>query len=150
MWLYRREIDLDFPCNRNSTTNFLTCIQTTIFYKTRCASIPKQIPKAWVPLMINLLSISEIKITYNPKFKASELPKVSSSGDAFDVIQHQWEDIHYRESFAILLLSRANKCLGFTFISKGGLSGTVADPKMIFQAALKANASSIVLAHYVE
>ena len=97
--------------------------------------------------MINLLSISEIKITYNPKLKASELPKVSSSQDAFNVMLHQWEDIHYRESFAILLLNRANKCLGFTFISKGGLSGTVADPKVIFQTALKANASSIILVH---
>ncbi len=97
--------------------------------------------------MINLLSISEIKISYNPKLKTSELPKVSSSEDAFNVILHQWEDIHYRESFAIILLNRANKCLGFTFISKGGLSGTVADPKVIFQTALKANASSIILVH---
>lgn len=97
--------------------------------------------------MINLLSISEIKISYNPKLKTSELPKVSSSEDAFNVILHQWEDIHYRESFAIILLNRANKCLGFTFVSKGGLSGTVADPKVIFQTALKANASSIILVH---
>jgi DNA repair protein RadC len=97
--------------------------------------------------MFDLFSISEIKITYNPKFKASERPKVASSQDAFDLIHLQWKDIHYRESFAILLLNRANKCLGFSFISKGGLSGTVADPKMIFQAALKANASSIILVH---
>ena len=97
--------------------------------------------------MINLLSISEIKISYNPKLKTSELPKVSSSEDAFNVILHQWEDIHYRESFAIILLNRANKCLGFTFVSKGGLSGTVADPKVIFQTVLKANASSIILVH---
>ena len=97
--------------------------------------------------MINLLPISEIKITYNPKLKSSELPKVASSQDAFDVILTQWDDIQYRESFAIILLNRANKCLGFSFISKGGLSGTVADPKMIFQVALKANASSIILAH---
>lgn len=97
--------------------------------------------------MINLLSISEIKITYNPKFKASELPKVASSQDAYEVILSQWEDIHYRESFAVLLLNRANKCLGFSFISKGGLSGTVADPKIIFQTALKANASSVILVH---
>ena len=97
---------------------------------------------------MNLLNISEIKITYQPKFKASERPKVSSSSDAFDIILNQWDnDIEYRESFAVLLLNRANKCLGMTFISKGGISGTIADPKMIFQAALKANASSIIIAH---
>jgi len=97
--------------------------------------------------MLNLFTICEIKITYNPKVKASQRPKVFSSQDAFDLIRMQWEDVHYRESFAILLLNRANNCLGFSFISKGGLAGTVADPKMIFQAALKANASSIILVH---
>jgi DNA repair protein RadC len=58
-----------------------------------------------------------------------------------------WDDLEYRESFAILLLNRANRVLGIANISSGGLSGTVADPKVIFQQALKANASSIILLH---
>ncbi|MCW3071308.1 MAG: repair protein [Bacteroidetes bacterium] len=37
--------------------------------------------------------------------------------------------------------------LGFSKISQGGLSGTVVDAKVVFQVALKANASSILLAH---
>jgi DNA repair protein RadC len=37
--------------------------------------------------------------------------------------------------------------LGVVDISQGGLSGTVADPKVIFAAALKSCASGIVLAH---
>ncbi len=98
--------------------------------------------------MINFTSISEIQILYKPKFNPSDLPKVSSSQDAYDILRSRWtDDIQYRESFAILLLNRANKCLGITFISKGGLSGTIADPKMVFQAGLKANASSIILSH---
>jgi DNA repair protein RadC len=97
---------------------------------------------------MNLLNISEIKITYHPKVKVIDKPKVTGSSSAYDIIISQWhDDIHYRESFAVLLLSRANRCLGISFISKGGLAGTVADPKMIFQAALKANASSIILIH---
>lgn len=97
---------------------------------------------------MNILNISEIKITYNPNFTPSERPKVDSSSSAYDIILNQWDnDIQYRESFAVLLMNRANKCLGISFISKGGLSGTIADPKMIFQAALKSNASSIILAH---
>ncbi len=47
----------------------------------------------------------------------------------------------------MLLLSRANKVLGFHKVSEGGLSGTVADPKIIFQTALKANSCSIILGH---
>ena len=53
----------------------------------------------------------------------------------------------YREEFLVLCLNRANKVLGFSKIGQGGISGTVADPKVIFQVALKANASSIILAH---
>ena len=51
------------------------------------------------------------------------------------------------EEFVILCLNRANKVLGYSKISQGGLSGTVADPKVIFQVALKSNASSIILCH---
>ena len=47
----------------------------------------------------------------------------------------------------VLCLNRANKVLGWAKIGQGGISGTVADPKVIFQIALKANASSIILAH---
>ena len=92
-------------------------------------------------------NIAEISIKYEPNFKMSELPKVSSSKDAYDILSDSWEDIVYRESFKILLLNRGNKVLGISTISKGGISGTAADPKIIFQIAIKANASSIILAH---
>ena len=51
------------------------------------------------------------------------------------------------EQFYILMINRANKVLGYTLIATGGVSATVVDPKVIFQAALKANASSIICAH---
>ena len=46
-----------------------------------------------------------------------------------------------------MLLNRANKVLGIYPVSKGGVSGTLVDPKLIFSVALKCNASSIILAH---
>jgi len=46
-----------------------------------------------------------------------------------------------------MLLNRAGRVLGIIEVSSGGLSGTVADPKVVFSAALKGNASSIILAH---
>ena len=49
--------------------------------------------------------------------------------------------------FIFFCLNRANKVIGYAFISLGGVSGTVADPKVIFSTALLANASSIILAH---
>ena len=51
------------------------------------------------------------------------------------------------EQFKVMLLNRAGKILGIVEISTGGFSGTVADPKVIFGIALKAGASSIILAH---
>ena len=53
---------------------------------------------------------------------------------------------HVEETYA-LLLNRANKALGFSKISVGGTTGTIVDIKVIFQTALKSNASSIILCH---
>lgn len=46
-----------------------------------------------------------------------------------------------------MLLNRMNKVLGIFLVSVGGFAVTICDPKVVFQAALKANASSIILAH---
>ena len=51
------------------------------------------------------------------------------------------------EEFWIILLRRSSKMLGKELISKGGLAGTVADPKIIFHTALQYQASSIMLIH---
>ena len=47
----------------------------------------------------------------------------------------------------VLCLNRANRVLGWAKINQGGLSGTVSDPKVIFQVALKSNACSLIIAH---
>ncbi|MBY0482605.1 MAG: JAB domain-containing protein, partial [Chitinophagaceae bacterium] len=51
------------------------------------------------------------------------------------------------EQFKVLYLNRGNKVLAIIEISSGGISGTVADPRLIFAAALKLNASSLILCH---
>ncbi len=53
------------------------------------------------------------------------------------------------EQFKIILLNRSNKVLGIYEVSQGGMTGTVADPRLIVATALKANAVSLMLAHYV-
>ena len=57
------------------------------------------------------------------------------------------DKLEFVEQFKILLLNRANKVLGIFEVSTGGVSGTVADPKLVFAAAIKANASAMILAH---
>jgi DNA repair protein RadC len=88
-------------------------------------------------------------LVYKSKVKASERPKITKSSDAFQVLKTHWnyETIEFIETFKVVLLNRANRVLGIIEISTGGTTSTVADPKIIFIAALKSAASSIVLAH---
>src|SRR4029079_16290397 len=51
------------------------------------------------------------------------------------------------EVFAVMFLNRANKIIHFEIISRGGLTGTVADPRIILKRALEEDATSIVLCH---
>src|SRR5690606_27620766 len=91
--------------------------------------------------------IDEVQITYSHKVKPSEQIKITGSSDIYNQVRFNWPDIDYVESFAVLLLSRGMKILGLKYISKGGTSGTVVDPKIIFQTALLAHSSSIALIH---
>ena len=92
---------------------------------------------------------SEVELIYKLKIKPSQRPTIQTSKDAYQVLLQSWDEgkIEYVEQFAILLLNRANKVLGVYKVSSGGITGTVADPKQIFTAALKANACSLVLSH---
>lgn len=72
--------------------------------------------------------------------------KISSSSDAYGIFYPEMSDL-VKEEFWILLLNRANHLIKKIRVSEGGLSGTVADPKVIFKSALDNNASSIILGH---
>jgi len=93
--------------------------------------------------------VAEIKLTYSLLVKPSKLPKVAASRQAKEFFFQNWDlnKIEFVEQFKVMMLNRASKVLGILEISSGSSSGTVADPKLIFAGALKANASSIILAH---
>src|SRR5439155_6589076 len=93
--------------------------------------------------------VAEIELVYKSKVKASERPLISSSFDGYRLLLQTWEEgkIDFVEQFKVMLLNRANKVLGIYLVSTGGVTGTIADPKLIFAAALKAGACSILLSH---
>ncbi len=93
--------------------------------------------------------VAEIQLAYRQTVKPSRMPKVSSSRDAYDILLKNWDQdrIGFIEEFKLLLVNRAHKVLGQLEVSLGGVSGTVADPKIIFAAALRATASGIIVAH---
>jgi DNA repair protein RadC len=96
-----------------------------------------------------ITSISEVKLIYRTKIKASERLKVKCSRDACDILMETWDkdSIEHTEELKVLLMNRSNSVLGVFSVSKGGLSGTLTDVRLIYQAAIKANASGIIVAH---
>lgn len=96
-----------------------------------------------------LFNVAEIKVSYRPKYKACDRPKIVKSKDAYDVLISNWDQdkLQLCEQCYILLLNRANNVIGMREISSGGFGMTVVDPKMIFSIALKGCASGLVLAH---
>jgi DNA repair protein RadC len=92
---------------------------------------------------------SEVELVYKSKVKASQRPIVKDSKSAYDLLLKNWDmdKIELLEEFKILLLNQANRVLGIYQLSRGGITGTVADPRLIFGAAIKACATSIILSH---
>lgn len=71
---------------------------------------------------------------------------INSSRDAYNIMRRHLMDLNHEE-FWILLVGRSQKVLAKELVSKGGLSATVADPKIIFYMALQQQASGIILVH---
>jgi DNA repair protein RadC len=95
------------------------------------------------------MQVAEIELIYKSKIKASQRPTVTTSSDAFKLFKQNWDEnkIEFIEQFKVLFLNRSNKVLAIFELSTGGVTGTVADPKLVFAAALKLNACNIILCH---
>jgi DNA repair protein RadC len=93
--------------------------------------------------------VAEIQLSFKSKVKPSQRSKITGSKDAYEILHENWDGdkLEFVEQFKVILLNRANYVLGIYEASTGGVSGTVADPKLIFAAAIKTNASAIILAH---
>lgn len=76
----------------------------------------------------------------------TELPKITSSKDAFDHLFPKLSDLPHEE-FWMLLLNRANKVIKTESISKGGISGTVVDVRLVCKSAIENNCSGVILSH---
>ena len=92
-------------------------------------------------------TIQEIKVSYTSGNR--DKVKITNSKDSYELLLSCWSQktIELQEEFKVLLLNRNNQVLGIYPLSKGGVSGTVVDAKLVFSVALKCNASSIIIAH---
>ena len=71
---------------------------------------------------------------------------IKSSSDIASYLQTRLKDYRH-EVFAVLFLNRANKINHFEIISEGGITGTIADPRIILRKALEQDAVNIILCH---
>jgi DNA repair protein RadC len=71
---------------------------------------------------------------------------ITASHDIADFFMAKLKDYRH-EVFAVVFLNRANKINHFEIVSEGGITGTVADPRIILKKALEEDAVSIILCH---
>lgn len=72
--------------------------------------------------------------------------KIRTSKDIFQYLSARFQDLNHEECF-ILLINRANEIIHTEQVSKGGLTSTIIDGKIIFKIALDHLASAFVLCH---
>lgn len=75
-----------------------------------------------------------------------ELQKITSSKAVFDIMQPLIGELPHEE-FWVLYLNNSNKVIYKSQLSKGGITGTVVDVRLIFKMALEHNATSVILCH---
>jgi DNA repair protein RadC len=75
-----------------------------------------------------------------------EKPALKESRDVAIYLQETFKD-QGRELFGVIFLNQSNRVNHFEIISQGGITGTVADPRIILKRALEKNAVSLILCH---
>jgi DNA repair protein RadC len=73
-------------------------------------------------------------------------PKITSSKGVFKIMQPILEDLEHEE-FWVIYLNNSNKILKKTSLSKGGITGTLIDVRLIFKTAIELTAVGIILCH---
>jgi DNA repair protein RadC len=100
-------------------------------------------------IQLSMFDVAEVELIYKSKVPPSQRRKITCSIDAKEVFMENWnpDTLQYFEEFKVLLLNRSNAVLGILAASKGGVSGTVTDIRIILTAALKSNSSGFIICH---
>ena len=75
-----------------------------------------------------------------------ERQQISSSKDAFEILQPHLSDLQTEEFWAIFL-NHQNKILYKTCLFRGGIASSVADVRVVFKTALEHFSTQIIVAH---
>ncbi len=91
----------------------------------------------------------EIELSYIYKDPIEDHPVITNPDQVHELLKAIWKpgSLNHREEMIAIYMNRAGRVLGYYGVSSGGISSTAVDPLLIFQVALKVNASSIIMAH---
>ena len=78
--------------------------------------------------------------------EAVELKKVTSSKVIFEIMQPIIGELPHEE-FWIIYLNNSNKVISKSQLSKGGITGTLVDVRIVFKTALEMGATALILCH---
>ena len=93
---------------------------------------------------ISIAAAMELGIRRNASGKKKDM--VTHSGDIANFLRASLEH-RQKEVFAVVFLNRGNKITHLEIVSEGGISGTIADPRVILKKALEHNATALILCH---
>ena len=77
---------------------------------------------------------------------AVELKKVTSSKVIFEIMQPIIGELPHEE-FWIIYMNNSNKVISKSQLSKGGITGTLVDVRIVFKTALEMGATALILCH---
>ncbi|WP_281231830.1 RadC family protein [Flavobacterium gelatinilyticum] len=75
-----------------------------------------------------------------------KLKKITSSKNVFEIMQPVIGELPHEE-FWVLFLNNSNKIISKSQLSKGGISATVVDVRLVFKMALEIGATALILCH---
>lgn len=93
--------------------------------------------------------VNEIRVSYQDRINSDFWHKITTSKDAAMLLYENWDsdNIGLQESFKVMLLNNNNKVKGIYQLSKGGITGTVVDLRILFAVVLKSLSVALILAH---
>ncbi|PIB29648.1 DNA repair protein [Maribacter sp. 4U21] len=93
--------------------------------------------------------VNEIQISYKDRISISKSPSIKCSSDAAELLFEYWDKntIALYENFKVVLLNNSNGVKGIYELSKGGITGTLVDIRILFATVLKSLTVGIILSH---
>ena len=96
-----------------------------------------------------LNTVREVQLLYKPHHKQSKRTKIKTSLDAYNSIIPSFNQntLAIQEEFIMMMVNQSNTPLGVFHASTGGISGTVADIRLLMATALKSLCTGIIISH---